>query len=434
MLSRLFYSSVHLERVLLAKEKPQLARPSSELDPQNLSLPASPEYVDELYRQWKEDPSSLPEEWRLFFAGFDLGTGSSMPSSEEAADQSKVTSLIFAYRNVGHLIADVDPLGDGQGQQPDLRPRDPRPQRGAPRSDLRHRSSRRAQTDHPARTHRAICATSTAARSASSTSTSRTARSGAGCRSRWSRCSTSPRCRSDKKRRILEQLIDAEVFESFLNTRYQGQKRFSLEGVEAVIPALHQFMETAAETGVDEVVMGMAHRGRLNVLVNILGKPLDLVFHEFEDNLKTTDYADGDVKYHRGYSSDYTTSSGQTVHLSLTANPSHLEAVDPVVEGRARAKQRRRNDTEQPVARSSRCCSTATPPSPVRAWWPKPSTSPSCRAIGPAARCTSSSTTRSVSPPRPSRPGPRATRPMSPRSSKRRSSTSTATTPRRWSG
>ncbi len=152
----------------------------------------------------------------------------------------------------------------------------------------------------------------------------------------------------EKKHRILGQLIDAELFESFTHGRYQGQKRFSLEGAESLIPALHQFIETAAETGGEEVVMGMAHRGRLNVLANILHKPYSMIFHEFEDNVRPDPYGgDGDVKYHRGFSSDYQTTSGKAVHISLTSNPSHLEAVDPVVEGRTRAKQRRHNDTER---------------------------------------------------------------------------------------
>jgi 2-oxoglutarate dehydrogenase E1 component len=150
----------------------------------------------------------------------------------------------------------------------------------------------------------------------------------------------------ERKIEILKQLIDAELFETFTHSRYQGQKRFSLEGAESLIPALHQFLETAAESGAEEVVMGMAHRGRLNVLANILRKPYQMIFHEFEDDIASDPAGgDGDVKYHRGYTSDYETLSGRQIHLSLTANPSHLEAVDPVVVGRSRAKQRRRGDT-----------------------------------------------------------------------------------------
>ncbi len=329
-----------------AKEQLRVAQPSSKSGPNSLSLLSSPEFVDEMYRQWKNDPSSLADDWQAFFSGFEFGAGSGMPSSQEAADQSKVAGLIFAYRNVGHLIADVDPLGDGDLHDPvfDLethglgeehldRTYDTGHLGGPSRTTLRELIDylrecycRKIGVEYIHIQDREI--------------------------RRWLQNQmepvlNKPEVANDKKRRILDQLVHAEVFESFLNTRYQGQKRFSLEGIEAVIPALHLFMEVAEETGAEEVVMGMAHRGRLNVLVNILGKPLDLVFHEFEDNLRTTDYADGDVKYHRGYSSDYTTSSGRKLHISLTANPSHLEAVDPVVEGRARAKQRRHADTEK---------------------------------------------------------------------------------------
>ena len=322
-----------------------MAQPSAKSGRDSLSLLSSPEYVDELYQQWKENPASLPEQWQNFFSGFEFAAGTGAPSPEEAADQSKVAGLIFAYRSVGHLIADVDPLGQGDLHDTifDLETHGLGEEHLDRIYDTGHLGGPKRITLRELILHLRQCY----------------------CRKigveyihiqereirRWLQeqmepVLNKPEVPNDKKRRILGQLMDAEVFESFLNTRYQGQKRFSLEGVEAVIPALHQFLDTAADTGVEEVVMGMAHRGRLNVLVNILGKPLDLVFHEFEDNLRTTDYADGDVKYHRGYSSDFTTSSGQTVHLSLTANPSHLEAVDPVVEGRARAKQRRRNDTE----------------------------------------------------------------------------------------
>ena len=313
--------------------------------PDSQVLLSSPEYVDELYRQWKEDPGSLSEQWQAFFSGFDFGAETGMPSSDEAADQSRVAGLIFAYRNVGHLIADVDPLGNGKLHDSifDLETHGLSEDHLDRIYDTGHLGGPKRITLRDLIHHLSECY----------------------CRKigveyihiqdreirRWLQeemepSLNKPEVPNEKKRRILSQLMNAEVFESFLNTRYQGQKRFSLEGVESVIPALHQFMDTSADTGAEEVVMGMAHRGRLNVLVNILGKPLEMVFHEFEDNLKTTDYADGDVKYHRGYSSNHTTSSGKVIHISLTANPSHLEAVDPVVEGRARAKQRRGDDTE----------------------------------------------------------------------------------------
>src|SRR5262249_18561775 len=149
-----------------------------------------------------------------------------------------------------------------------------------------------------------------------------------------------------QKLRTLMELHFAEMFEKFLQTKYVGQKRFSLEGSETLIPILDAIVEKAADGGVREIIMGMAHRGRLNVLANIIGKPYDEIFHEFEDNfLPNSMDGDGDVKYHLGFSADHSSARGNTIHLSLSPNPSHLEAVDPVVEGRTRAKQFQFGDT-----------------------------------------------------------------------------------------
>jgi 2-oxoglutarate dehydrogenase E1 component len=322
--------------------------PSPSSTPENLALLANSEYVEELYEQWQQDPSTLSEEWRLFFSGFDLAyRPSGNVASERASDQSKVASLIFAYRNVGHLIADLDPLGRNEKTHPLLELEtfdlgnehldeiyDTGHLGGPQQVTLREILS--VLTDTYCRTVGVeyLHIQDMAVR-------------------RWLQAEMEPiRNRPEisrtTKHRILAQLIDAELFESFTHGRYQGQKRFSLEGGESLIPAIHQFIESAAATGGEEVVMGMAHRGRLNVLANILNKPYSMIFHEFEDNIRPDPYGgDGDVKYHRGFSSDYVTSRGDTVHISLTANPSHLEAVDPVVEGRTRAKQRRRGDTEK---------------------------------------------------------------------------------------
>jgi 2-oxoglutarate dehydrogenase E1 component len=315
--------------------------------PQAEAAIANPEYIDELYRSYQEDPTSVSPDWQLFFAGFNFAGTQDGPTAAQDDAQSRVASLIFAHRSRGHRSARINPLEDDTEPQFDqLEIEDfgfssadlntvydtghlGMPQRatlgeivsmlretycgsvGVEYIHIQNRDIRRwlQKEMEPVRNHRA-----------------------------WE---------DADRRRILGQLIDAEIFETFIHSRYQGQKRFSLEGAESVIPALHQFVETAAATGADEIVMGMAHRGRLNVLANILRKPYDLIFHEFEDNTQPFSESGGDVKYHRGYSSSYATLSGQNVHISLTANPSHLEAVNPVVEGRARAKQRRRGDTEK---------------------------------------------------------------------------------------
>ena len=142
----------------------------------------------------------------------------------------------------------------------------------------------------------------------------------------------------DEKKRILKKLNQAVAFENFLHTKFLGKKRFSLEGGESTIPGLDAAILKGAEMGVEEVLIGMAHRGRLNVLTNILQKPYDQVFNEFVENVPTLEYSDGDVKYHMGYSSQIETPSGKRVSMKLMANPSHLEAVDPVVLGYARAR------------------------------------------------------------------------------------------------
>ncbi len=154
----------------------------------------------------------------------------------------------------------------------------------------------------------------------------------------------------DEKRRMLEKLNAAEAFETFLHTKYIGHKRFSLEGSETIIPVLDRILSDAAEKGVNEVVMGMAHRGRLNLLANIMNKPYELIFSEFEGNIDpNTTQGSGDVKYHLGSTGVHTAPEGRTVDIVLSSNPSHLEAVSPVVEGMVRAKQEaRRHSLDNP--------------------------------------------------------------------------------------
>jgi 2-oxoglutarate dehydrogenase E1 component len=157
-----------------------------------------------------------------------------------------------------------------------------------------------------------------------------------------------PNFSHDEKLRILRKIIQAEEFENFLHTRYVGQKRFSLEGGESLITALDSIFQKCPDEGVEEIVMGMAHRGRLNVLANVMGKSHEFIFREFSENFVPDGaHGSGDVKYHLGYESARTTSSGQQVVIHLSPNPSHLEAVNGVVEGKARARQRLRGDVER---------------------------------------------------------------------------------------
>ncbi|MEE8310717.1 MAG: 2-oxoglutarate dehydrogenase E1 component, partial [Candidatus Binatia bacterium] len=151
-----------------------------------------------------------------------------------------------------------------------------------------------------------------------------------------------------ERHRILEKLAAAELFESFLHTKFLGQKRFSLEGGESLVPLLNTLVEEAGTLGVEEIVIGMPHRGRLNVMANVLGKPYDQIFAEFEGSfLPASVQGDGDVKYHLGYARDHVTRTGKKLHAVLMPNPSHLEAIDPVVEGIVHAKQQYLHDAER---------------------------------------------------------------------------------------
>ena len=151
----------------------------------------------------------------------------------------------------------------------------------------------------------------------------------------------------DQQLRVLTKLTDAEVFEQFIHKKFLGAKRFSLEGGETLIPLVDMALDEASKAGIGEAVIGMAHRGRLNILANIMGKNPSQIFHEFKDADGALKLGRGDVKYHAGYSSDYETSSGKMIHLSLCFNPSHLEFVGPVTVGRVRAKQDRINDVSR---------------------------------------------------------------------------------------
>ena len=186
------------------------------------------------------------------------------------------------------------------------------------------------------------------------------------------------------RKAILNKLVEAEGYEKFLHVKYMGTKRFGLDGAESLIPAMEQIIKRGGALGVQEIVIGMPHRGRLSVLANVMQKPYRAIFNEFQGGSYKPEDVDGsgDVKYHLGASSDRTF-DGNTVHLSLTANPSHLEAVNPVVLGKVRAKQDQLGDNDR--TRCCRSCCTAMRPLPGRAWWPNVSACPGLTATAPAA-------------------------------------------------
>lgn len=313
-------------------------------------------FVEELYQQYLANPDAVDEEWREYFAYLANGVATA-PSSTKTADKTsdseiarhaRVVQLIDAYRERGHLHATLDPLG--------LMPRHSHPEleagyHGFSIEDLDKEFSIARLFGMPALTLRGIL------------STLREAYCGTvGVeymhmqdpeQRRWMQERIEDKRKhlvftEDAKRSILTQLYAAEAFETFLHTKFVGHKRFSLEGAEAIIPLVDALMEQAATQGVEEIVVGMPHRGRLNMLVNIFGKSYEKIFSEFEGNVDpSTMMGSGDVKYHLGFSADHRTRDGKSIHLTLTANPSHLETVDPVVEGRVRAKQDRCADHER---------------------------------------------------------------------------------------
>jgi 2-oxoglutarate dehydrogenase E1 component len=302
--------------------------------------------IEAAYERWRKDPDLVDESWQWFFAGFDLGAVRMAPSFDARA-QTGIVRIIDAYRDLGHFLAHLDPLSEPRTSHPLLelsefdlqeadldRVFDTSHFLGLPRATLRELLAGLRETYCRTIGVEYLHIQDTRIR-------------------RWLQERMEPRRNQpnfdrDKKQRILKHLHYAELFERFLQTRYVGQKRFSLEGAETLIPLLEAIVEKAPALEVREIVLGMAHRGRLNVLANILRKPYEEIFAEFEDNLlaETRD-GDGDVKYHLGFSSDRTLPGGSRLHLSLTPNPSHLEAVDPVVEGRVRAKQRQFVDRER---------------------------------------------------------------------------------------
>jgi 2-oxoglutarate dehydrogenase E1 component len=314
--------------------------------------------IEDYYDRWRNDPASVEESWRIFFEGYELGQqgggggpagGGRATDLDAARAQAAVTRLIDAYREYGHYLADLDPLKLSPRRQLHelLEPS----AFGLTEADLdRVFFNRLSGAEGEASTLRAVIAIlrETYCRTIGVEFMHiRDTQIRRWLLDRMEPTRNRPRFDIRKKRRIIYKLNAAELFETFLHKNYVGQKRFSLEGGEMLIPLLDAVIERAGSQGVREIVMGMPHRGRLNVLANILDKPYGMIFNEFEGNLPETVAGDGDVKYHLGFSADHVTVDKQTIHLTLTPNPSHLEAVNPVVEGRMRAKQRRFQDQDR---------------------------------------------------------------------------------------
>jgi 2-oxoglutarate dehydrogenase E1 component len=327
----------------------------------SITLPtgANADLIEEMHRVWQDNPDAVDPTWRAFFQGFTLGnngaalTGglegdaTAAVSIVDSLKQSHVHTLVNAYRSIGHLDAQLDPLAGPPTPSPKLA----LARFGLDETDLETSFDIGTYLGGGQMKLRDIVA-----------SLRQTYCGHVGVEYmhiqdqdclRWVQeriesTRLQPKFADTQKIRILRRVHKAELFEKFLHTKYVGQKRFSLEGGETIIAALDAVIDHCPDLGVEEIVMGMAHRGRLNVLCSVMRKSFDELFEQFSENyIPDTVAGDGDVKYHLGYESTLTTTSGRKVEISLAANPSHLEIIDPVVEGRTRARQRIRNDTEE---------------------------------------------------------------------------------------
>ncbi len=297
--------------------------------------------IEELYKQYLSDANSVDEGWRTFFEGFefarknfDLEAGGAIP--ENVQKEFKVLALINGYRSRGHLFTQTNPVRERRKYEPTLAIEN----FGLEQGDLQTTFQAGEEVGIGAATLKEIIDHLEATYCGSIGIEYQYIRHPE--RVVWLRnkieLKNRPKFDVDRKKHILHKLNQASVFEQFLHKKFVGQKRFSIEGGEALIPGLDSIIEKGADLGVKEFVVGMAHRGRLNVLANIFNKTYAGIFSEFEGKEYEDALFDGDVKYHLGYSSVQKTDGGKEVKLTLTPNPSHLETVNPVVEGISRAK------------------------------------------------------------------------------------------------
>lgn len=308
--------------------------------------------ISDLYESYLQDSNSVDVSWQNFFKGFDFhaawngssnGQAKGATTTSAPADASMiqkemaVISLIKAFRSRGHLMAKTNPIRERKDRRPRL--------------DLKDYALSEADLDTNFQAGNFLGVGAVSLRKIIE-SLHKIYAGSIGFEyayirepevKEWLRSKIEKEALSfspsiDEKKQILEKLNEAVVFENFLGTKYLGQKRFGLEGGETTIPALDAIVNRSADLGVQEVMIGMAHRGRLNVLANIMHKSYDAIFDGFEGNLPDQIHGDGDVKYHLGYSSKHVTPSGVEVSMKLAPNPSHLEAVNPLVIGFCRAR------------------------------------------------------------------------------------------------
>ena len=321
-------------------------------------------YVEDLYEAYLSDPNTVPAEWRDIFDALPKVSAqpelshrdiqdqflqlASMPkmamSADTAPKQQAVTDLIQGYRSYGHLQANLDPLGMAvRRTHPNL---DPHSYHLGDADRAQSFSAGPYLSQQPltlAEIERCLQATYCGSIGIQYMHLSNQEEI-AWIQQYFESSQGRPKFHAEQKIKILQDLIAADGLERYLGTRYVGQKRFSLEGGDALIPLMNELIQKSCAAHIDEIVIGMAHRGRLNVLINVLGKTPDALFQEFEGKYDAT--RTGDVKYHLGYSSDLSTEEGSVSHVVLAFNPSHLEIIGPVVEGSSRSRMRRLHDLE----------------------------------------------------------------------------------------
>lgn len=299
---------------------------------------AEPIAIEQLYEQFLKDPGSLDEGWKIFFEGFEFARNSyAAPETYHIPKEFKVINLINTYRQRGHLFTETNPVRQRRQYSPtldienfDLSESDLNTMFEAGNEIGIGKASLKDIIAHLDQTYcQSIGAEFVYIR---------TGEIFHWLRAKMESSRNTPDFSKEEKKNMLRKLARAVFFEKFIHRKFTGQKRFSLEGAESLIPALHAVIEYGSEMGIQEFVMGMAHRGRLNVLTNVMQKSYHDVFNEFLNKQFEDESVLGDVKYHLGYTSEFKGSNGNKSMLSLCPNPSHLEAVNPVVEGIVRSR------------------------------------------------------------------------------------------------
>ena len=344
----------------------------------DIATTANADYIDAMYEKFRADPNLVDGQWQAFFAGFELGARREgadeqvIQSADEQAEsagereamafldaydtleeytrtdmtrQQGAMALVNAYRAWGHMIADIAPMSYTRPPYPLLE----LAEYGFTEDDLDQivgNGGFNGPTDGTLRDLVAKLGQTYCGSVAVEYTEIPYKSQHEWLEQRMEPILNRPKFSAEQCRDLLGQLIEAREFEQFLHTKYIGRKRFSIEGGEALLPMLHAIIETGAALNVEEIVMGMAHRGRLNVLTHVMHKPYAEIFSEFEGVVMDRSEGSGDVKYHMGYAHEYITRDGREVHLGLTPNPSHLELVNPVIEGIVCTKQETKGDIQ----------------------------------------------------------------------------------------